>query len=326
MSRLVLIDGNAILHRAYHALPLSLTTPDGQPTNAVYGFVSMLLNVIETLKPTHLAVAFDRPKPTFRKELFKDYQAQRPEMETALVSQIEKVHKVVIALGIPIFEKDGFEADDVIASLASQVSSKSQPWADRPLDEKINEVVVVTGDRDLLQLVNHKVKLFMPVKGLTESKLFGEKEAEERMGVTPKQIPDFKALAGDPSDNYPGVAGIGPKTAVNLLKEFGSVANLYKQLDKVANPSVREKLAKDKDNAMLSYKLATVVSDAPVKFDPAKAELATDLLTREVIEVFGSLGFRTLLKRLGKMMQKEVPELATQKSAKKKDGRQMELF
>ena len=339
MNKLVLIDGNAILHRAFHALPPSLTTPDGQPTNAVYGFVAIILRVIEELKPTHMAVAFDRPKPTFRKTLFKEYQAHRPKMEDALVSQVDIVHKVVTAMKVPIFEQDGFEADDVIGTITEQVKNRLSRHAELVSASKaynkipkqvrddgnyVDEVVVVTGDRDLLQLVNHKVKLFMPVKGLTESKLFGEKEAEERMGVAPKLIPDLKALMGDASDNYPGVAGIGPKTAVALLNQFGSVEKLYQHLDQVANPSVREKLEKDRDNAMLSHKLATVVTDAPIKFVPEKAQLAKDLLTQEVIELFGNLGFKTLLKRMGKMMQKEVP--GETKPIKKKDERQMELF
>ena len=230
------------------------------------------------------------------------------------------MHRVVTAMKMPIFEQDGFEADDLLGSIAKQVGSSQSAVRSK----KIDDTVIVTGDRDLLQLVNHQVKLFMPVKGLTESKLFGEKEAQERMGVVPKLIPDLKALMGDASDNYPGVAGIGPKTAVALLNQFGSVEKLYQHLDQVVNPSVREKLEKDRDNAMLSHKLATVVTDAPIKFVPEKAQLAKDLLTQEVIELFGNLGFKTLLKRMGKMMQKEVP--GETKPIKKKDERQMELF
>ncbi|MEK7166678.1 MAG: 5'-3' exonuclease H3TH domain-containing protein [Patescibacteria group bacterium] len=311
MSRLVLIDGNAILHRAYHALPPSLTNGKGEPTNAVYGFVAMLLRVIENLKPTHLAVAFDRPKPTFRKKLFKDYQAQRPEMEAALSGQIEKVHNVVEAFKIPIYELDGFEADDVIGTIAAKFQK-----------EKNTEIVIVTGDRDLLQLVNDQVKLFMPVKGLSEGKLFGVIEAEERMGVAPMQIVDLKALMGDASDNYPGVAGIGPKTAAGLLKKYGTLEQVYNHLEKIT-PNVTEKLKKYRDNAFLSQKLATVVTDAPIDFSSDKTQLPDDLLTKEVIETFGELGFRTLLTRLSKMTNKSNPEFAKEKIVDKK---QMELF
>ena len=323
MTRLVLFDGNAILHRAFHALPPSLTAKDGTPTNAVYGFVAMLLKVIEDLKPTHVAVAFDRPKPTFRKELFKDYQAQRPEMDDKLVPQIAFVHDVLSAMKIPVFEMDGYEADDVLGTITQQVQSSKF----KVQSGKVDDVVIVTGDRDLLQLVNEKVKLYMPVKGLIEAKLFGEKEAEERMGVTPRQVPDFKALAGDPSDNYPGVAGIGPKTAVQLLKQFGSVENLYQHLDRVKNPAVKEKLIKDKANALLSHKLATVVTDVPVDFSPETTELPSDFLTQEVITAFGKLGFKTLLKRLTEMGKKEPSESINKAEAKKDlEKSQMELF
>lgn len=310
MERLILIDGNAILHRAYHAIP-HLTNKQGQPTNAVYGFTAIVLRVIETLAPTHLIVTFDRPKPTFRKELYKEYQAQRPEMEEALVSQIQLVHDVVAAMGIPIFEKDGYEADDVIGTLSKQAKS-------------VDEVIVVTGDRDLLQLVDDKVKLFMPIKGLNEGKLFGEQETEERMGVKPQQITDFKALAGDASDNYPGVDGIGPKTAVELLKKFGSVKNLYAHVNEIDKDGLRQKLIDGKEDAMLSYQLATVVRNAPVTLDLEKAKLHNDFLSPQLIELFGSFGFSSLLKRLSKMTQEKIAVEKKKEVASEK--KQMELF
>ena len=360
MSRLVLIDGNAILHRAFHALP-AMTNSKGQEINAVYGFVSMVFNVIKELKPTHLAITFDRPKPTFRKELFTAYQAQRPKMDDSLVDQASLVHKVVAAMEVPIYEKDGFEADDVIGSLARQAtetlnngsrhaelvqreagsrsamvstSTNSQTSTRNPKgilsgqvrDDKgiIKEVIVVTGDRDLLQLVNTHVKLFMPVKGLSEAKLFGEQEAEERMGVPPAQIADLKGLMGDPSDNYPGVAGIGPKTAITLLKEFGSVENIYKNLDKIKNQRVVEKLVKDKDNALMSHKLATVVTDVPIEFDHKSAELH-DLATRKAVELFSELEFKTLLKRLLNLHSKQSEPAKPAQAVVKKDN-QLGLF
>lgn len=318
MNRLVLIDGNAILHRAYHALP-AMTNAKGQPTQAVYGFVSMLLSTITQLKPTHLIVAFDRAKPTFRKELFKEYQSHRPKVDDEFISQSILVQKVLTAMQIPIFGVDGYEADDVIGTICTEC-----------LNHKINEAIVVTGDRDLLQLVNKKVKLFMPVKGISEAKLFGEKETEERMGVPPKQIADLKGLMGDPSDNYPGVAGIGPKTAVTLLKQFGTLANIYKNLAKIKNPTVVEKLTTDKDNAFLSQKLATVVTTVPLEFDVEKAKLP-DLVNQEVLDVFGTLGFKALLKRLLKLSGREntVKEVAAEpkkKETKKTSEDQLGLF
>ena len=321
MSRLVLIDGNAILHRAFHALP-AMTNSKGQETNAVYGFVSMLFNVIKELKPTHLAIAFDRPKPTFRKELFVAYQAHRPKMDESLVDQVILVHKVIAAMEIPIYEKDGYEADDVLGSITKQIQIPNSKFQKE--SGKIDEAVIVTGDRDLLQLVNHHVKLFMPVKGLSEAKLFGEKEAETRMGVPPGQIADLKGLTGDSSDNYPGVAGIGPKTAVALLKEFGSVENIYKNLDKITNNRVIEKLVKDKDNALMSHKLATVVTDVPIEFDHKNAELH-DLATRKAVELFSELEFKTLLKRLLNLHSKQSEPAKPAQVVVKKDN-QLGLF
>lgn len=325
MNRLVLIDGNAILHRAYHALP-PMTNPQGQPTQAVYGFISMLLSTITQLRPTHLIVAFDRAKPTFRKKLYKEYQSHRPKVEDEFISQSVLVQKVLNAMQVPIFGVDGYEADDVIGTLAKQATEILNFKSKIP---KIDESIIVTGDRDLLQLVNNKVKLFMPIKGISEAKLFGEKEAEERMGVPPHQIADLKGLMGDASDNYPGVAGIGPKTAIMLLKEFGSVANVYKNLIKIKNPAVIEKLTKDKDNAFLSQKLATVITSVPLEFDVEKAKLP-DLVNQEVLDVFGELGFKTLLKRLLKLSGKEeiIDETSGQEKKKiaKKPSDQLGLF
>lgn len=290
MNRLVLIDGNAILHRAYHALP-PLTAPDGTQVNAVYGFVSILLKIYNELKPTHIAVAFDRPKPTFRKELFKEYQAKRPEMEEALVSQIGIVHDTVSAFGIPIFEMDGYEADDVLATITSQYQMPNAKC----------QIVIVTGDRDLLQLVDDEkdIKVFMPVKGISEGKLFGEKEAIERLGVEPSKIPDFKALAGDASDNYPGVPGIGPKTAAELINEYGNIEKLYDELSSVSchlSAGVREKLKAGKESAILSKNLATIRTD--VNVDIHSIVPITTLDTFEVRAKLSDLHFPSLIKRL----------------------------
>ena len=186
MNRLVLIDGNALLHRAYHALP-PLTGPDGSVVNAVYGFISIIIRLFREFSPTHMAVAFDRPKPTFRKEIFEGYQKKRPKMEEDLSEQIEKVHEAVRSFGIPIYEMDGFEADDVIGTITER--SKSD----------IDEIIIVTGDRDILQLVDDTrgIKVFMPTKGISEGKVFQANDVVGRMGVPPKKIADFKALAGD---------------------------------------------------------------------------------------------------------------------------------
>jgi len=281
MQRLLIIDGHAILYRAYHALP-PLTTTSGEKVGAVYGFISMLLRTLADLKPTHLAVAFDRPEPTFRNKLFADYQVQRPKMEEDLVGQVDSMHEILKKMRIPFYEISGFEADDVIGTLARQA---------RKCD-----VVIVSGDRDLLQLVSKSVKIYMPIKGLSVSKLFGEKEVMEKFGIKPGEIADFKALIGDPSDNYPGVAGIGPKTAAELIGQFGTIENIYKNLNKTSG-KIREKLIAGEENAFLSKKLATIVTDVPVELDLTSSKI--DTLDRpDIRSLFEELEFRSLIPRL----------------------------
>lgn len=223
MKRLVLIDGHAIIHRAYHAIPV-LTSRSGQQTNAVYGFVLMLLRVVAYLKPTHLAVAFDLPVPTFRHAAYIAYQAHRPHADQELKDQVELVREVVEAAGIPVYTAAGFEADDVIGTLACQAIGNRQQAIGR-----VDEVVIVTGDRDIMQLVDDRkrIRVYAPVRGLSEAQMFDEEAVEEYVGVAPAQIVDYKALVGDASDNYPGVPGIGPKTAVELLRKFGSLEDIY---------------------------------------------------------------------------------------------------
>ncbi|MBI5448934.1 hypothetical protein HY948_01305 [Candidatus Gottesmanbacteria bacterium] len=323
MNRLVLIDGNAILHRAYHALP-PLTAPDGSIVNAVYGFTSMVLKIFTDLAPSHMAVAFDRAAPTFRKKIFTEYQAQRPKMEDALVSQIEKVHGMVRAMGIPIYELDGYEADDVIGTIAKKALSS------------LNQIIIVTGDRDMLQLVeDEKVFLYMPTKGLSEAKLYGEKEVMERLEVKPSQVVELKALMGDASDNYPGVAGIGPKTAVELITKFGTVEKLYQAINNVniqssmLTPALVEKLKQGEESARTSHMLATIRRDAPIAFAPEDARVTT-LNTPEARKTLEDFHFHTLLKRLVGKGEKPsfVPPGGTSagEGKKKSTSEQQQLF
>jgi DNA polymerase-1 len=283
VGKLVIIDGNAILHRAFHALP-PLTTKNGEPINAVYGLVSMLLKVIGDLKPTHLAVCFDRPEPTFRHKAYLEYQSQRPKMANELSSQFEKAKKVLEAFGIPMFEKAGYEADDVIGTLANKVNE---------------EVIIVTGDRDQLQLVDDRIKVYLPISGLSSAKLMGEAEVKEKMGVPPSLIDDYKALVGDPSDNYPGVAGIGPKTAIKLLEEFGSLDGIYKNLNKIP-AGVSQKLKLGRRESKLSKKLATIVKDVPLEIDVEKMS-KWDIDSQKVLDLFSDFGFKTLTERVKKV-------------------------
>lgn len=283
MTRLVLIDGNAMMHRSYHALP-PMRSDDGRSVHVVYGFISVLIKLFEQLKPTHVAVAFDRPGPTFREVLLPSYQQQRPKMDDDFISQIGLVHQIVSDFGIPIFEHDGFEADDMIGTIAHKATT--------------DQIIIVTGDRDILQLVqDDMVLVFMPTKGISEGTLYGEKEVVERMGVKPKLIIDLKALMGDASDNYPGVAGIGPKTATNLLLQFGSVKNIYKNLEEIENENLKKKLTNGKESAMLGLQLATIRNDAPITINMHAMEKKS-LNTPETIAALESFPFPSLIKRI----------------------------
>ncbi|MGB9706721.1 MAG: 5'-3' exonuclease [Microgenomates group bacterium] len=311
MKRLVLIDGHAILHRAYHAFPPSLRTRKGEIVNAVYGFTRILLTVLKDLQPEYVAVAFDLPVPTFRHKEYVGYQAQRPEMEKELKTQIERVWEVVKALNIPVFTAPGFEADDIIGTLTQQVCRKFQ----KPNSQFQIEVIIVTGDRDIMQLVREGVKVYAPGKGFSQAEIFDRKKVKEVLGIWPEQIVDYKALVGDASDNYPGVPGIGPKTAVKLLNQFGTLKNIYKNLKKIA-ASVAQKLEKGKESAELSKKLATIVTNAPVKLNLKTCQLK-DYDPQAVRRVFEELEFRSLLNKLPRSEGKE---------EKKREGEQIKLF
>ncbi|MCL5439211.1 MAG: DNA polymerase I, partial [Patescibacteria group bacterium] len=253
----LLIDGNAILHRAFHALP-PLTSKDGNLVNAVYGFFSMFLKILSEVKPDHAVICFDRPKPTFRKTLYVGYQAHRPKMDDTLIPQIQTVHEILGKAKYKIFEIDGYEADDLIGTISKKV-----------VDDFNSRVIIVSGDRDMLQLVNSHVKVLAPITGITKMILFDEKLVEEKYGIKSSQIVDYKSLAGDSSDNYPGVPGVGPKTASTLLKEYGTLENLYQNIDgiKKKNENLSIKLATGIESAGLAKKLATIVTDAPITLD-----------------------------------------------------------
>lgn len=326
MQKLILIDGNAILHRAYHALP-PLTSPKGEPIQAVFGFFSMLLTILNDQKPEYLIICFDRPKPTFRQELYAGYHEHRPKIADEFVSQIVKVHEVVAQMHIPIFELDGFEADDLIGTLAHQIVNGDD---DRKLkvensDKKIEDresihlqsstvkkpssiinhpssdiqVLIVSGDRDLLQLVNSHVMVLSPLVGLKTLTIYDEQKVEEKYGVKPSQFIDYKALIGDNSDGYPGVAGIGPKTAAGLIRKFETFENLYTSLDQVPE-KLALKLATDAEQAALAKRLATIITDAPIHLDLEKAEIEK-VHVENARDAFTKFGFNSLLKRLDQL-------------------------
>ncbi len=291
MEKLIIIDGNAIIHRAYHALP-PMNTKEGLPTNAVYGFFSMLLKLLAELNPDYLIVCFDRAKPTFRKQLYVGYQAKRPKMSDDLVPQIEMVHSALDRSKITHFGIDGYEADDLIGTLAKQSG------------ELDLETIIVTGDRDLLQLVNRRVKVLAPVLGITKMVLYDEEKVKEKYGLKPSQFIDYKALVGDSSDNYPGVSGIGPKTASELLNKYEDFENLYLHISELPE-KLGTKLAQDAEQAALAKKLATIATDAPVKLELEKVKTA-DIDKKGLIEAFEELGFKSLTVRVGDNGQKTI--------------------
>ena len=307
---LVLIDGHAILHRAYHAIP-PLTTRTGQLVNAVYGFCTMMFRIIQELKPKYIAVTFDTEKPTFRHTAYVGYQAQRPRLESELAEQIKIVQEVLQAMDVPIYIAPGFEADDVIGTLTKQAQS--------PKFKAQNlEVIVVSGDRDFLQLVGKNVKVYAPIKGLSEARVFDEAVVKEHMGVEPAQIVDYKALMGDASDNYPGVPGIGPKTASTLLAKYRTLEGVYKNLNKIEQPLV-DKLAQGHQSALLSQKLAKISTEVSVELD-LKASTTPKLVGNErLIAVLRELGFKSLVSRL------QPTDVRSQKPKKRKSQDQLRL-
>jgi DNA polymerase-1 len=282
---LLLFDGNALVHRAFHALPPLTHPKSGELVNAVYGFASTLLKVLADFKPTHWAIAFDRPTPTFRHEMFEEYKAQRPATPDELKSQIEKVHQLVKAFHIPVFEIDGFEADDVLATLSKQA------------DEQGIETIIVTGDNDMLQVVSPRVKVLAPRRSFTDTALYDEKAVEEKYGIKPEQLPELKALVGDVSDNIPGVPGVGEKTATKLLQQYGSLEGIYDHLDEITPAKLQNTLREYRAQAFQNRQLAMVVKDVPVKLD-----LKTCQVSRydrdEVARFFQELEFINLLSRL----------------------------
>lgn len=305
MPKLLLIDGNAILHRAFHAYPDTFSNKEGHPTNAIYGFYAMLLKVMEEVKPDLLTICFDQGAPTFRMNLYAGYHANRPKMQDKLGEQVEPLRESLKQIGIPIVAIDGYEADDLIGTLSGQAKEKGL------------ETVILTGDRDLLQLVNGSVKLLMPITGITKAVLMGSAEVEDKYGIKPSQVIDYKALVGDPSDNYPGVGGIGPKTASALLQKFGTVENLYSNLKDV-KPEIAQKLANDAEQAMLCKKLATIHMDVPVHLDTKAADMGNFTLEK-FLEVFEEFNIHSLVKRLGAALGEEALNIKEKKEVVTKD-------
>ncbi len=287
-DRLLLLDGHSLAYRAFFALPIeNFSTTTGQPTNAVYGFTAMLINVLRDEKPTHVAVAFDRGEPTFRHEQWVEYKANRRETPEDFRSQLSLIFEVLDALGIRRLSAPGYEADDLIATLATQAAAEKM------------DVLIVTGDRDVLQLVSDRVTVLMTRRGITEMTRFTPDTVQEKYGLSPSQYPDFAAVRGDPSDNLPGIPGVGEKTATKWIAEFGSLANLVDRVDEVkgkAGDALREHLA----SVLRNRQLTSLLTDLPAETVGAvPGDLLPTAWDRETIhQLFDTLQFRVLRDRL----------------------------
>ncbi len=287
MKRFVLIDGNALLHRAYHATP-PLTTSKGELVNAVFGLTNMMMKTWDDLKPDYMAVAWDRKAPTFRHQAYTQYKATRGPVDDSLGNQYSRVHELMKAFGIMEYGVDGFEADDLIGTLAKKAEE---------LDREI-EIIVLTGDRDIMQIIDKNTKVLMPKRTLNDVGLYGEEEFREKYGFEPLQIIDYKGLAGDASDNIPGVAGIGDITATKLIKQFGSVENIYNPKNLATLPERMQKLlGEGAESAIMSKNLATLELSAPIDLD-LKECMVRDYKREQVIDLFKELEFKSLVSKL----------------------------
>jgi DNA polymerase-1 len=278
MKTLLLIDANSLIHRAYHALP-PLTASDGSPAGALYGVARMLGKIMREDRPEYMAACFDRPEPTFRKQEYKEYKAQRPETDKELISQLVGAHELFAVMGIRVFDQPGLEADDCIATLARRFGGGPDP-----------RTVILTGDRDTLQLVRgDSVVVRAPKKGISDTIIYNEDKVREEYGLAPAQMIDYKALAGDASDNIKGVPGVGPKTAKALLSKYLSVEDILAHPE---DPAVARVIGQ-REAALQSKRLVILRDDAPLKADSLE-DLAVqeDDLAREVY--FLKLGFKSL--------------------------------
>ena len=283
----MLFDGNALVHRAYHALPTLTVAKTGESINAVYGFASMLLRAINELKPSHCIIAFDRKAPTFRHQLYEQYKAHRPATPQELISQLGRVRQLAQTFNIPIFEFDGYEADDILGSLSRQAS------------EQDIETIIVTGDGDTMQLVTPRVKVLYPKprRPFSDTMLYDEDAVSQKYGVGPEHIADLKALVGDPSDNIPGVSGIGEKTAIKLVCQFGGVDQIYEHIDEVTPSKLKEKLKQNEAIARKSKVLATIVIQMPVTLNLDDCRVS-NYNRQQVVQLFRELEFSSLLPKL----------------------------
>jgi len=298
---LIIIDSNSLIHRAYHALP-PLTTKKGELINAIYGFLLVFFKAIKDFQPDYIAACFDFPAPTFRHKKFKEYKAKRPPTPKELYDQIPKVKEILKAFDVPIFEKEGFEADDIIGTIAKKAPRKQ-------IMPKI-ETIILSGDLDTLQLVSPQTKVYFLRKGVKDIILYDRAEVEKKYGSLPHQLLDFKALRGDPSDNIPGVTGVGEKTAIQLIKKFNSLENLYKEIEensektKELRPKLKELLLKYKEQAFFSKELANIEQNMPLDFNLEKCRWQ-EYNKEKATQILKEFEFYSLIKKLPNFEGKE---------------------
>ena len=294
-KKYILVDGHFLLYRAFYALP-QLTTTQGQVVNAVYGFTMILIRLLEEEKPEYMTITFDTPVPTFRHKEFKEYKAHRKKMPDELINQIPLIREIINNYNIAICLKEGYEADDVIGTLAKEAEKRNC------------DTIIVTGDKDAFQLISSHTKIMTTIKGVTEVKIYDEENIRKKYGVGPDKIVDILALKGDASDNIPGVPGIGEKTALALIKEFGSLENILNNPDKISKKSLREQIKKYEDQINMSKKLATIVREVPMEydFDSFKVKLPN---YEELWKIFKKLEFKNLLKKIAPKINHEKTKL-----------------
>jgi len=296
-NKLAIIDGSSLLYRAFYALPPTMTSPDGVPTNAVYGFLRMLLSLYRELDPAYVAVTFDKDRQTFRTEMYDGYKATRKPAPAELVPQFDLILEVMHVMGVAVYSLSGYEGDDVLGTLSARY-------------EKELPVAIVTGDRDALQLASDRTTVYLTQKGISSMSEMTPKAVEEKYGITPSQVIDMKALMGDTADNIPGVPGIGEKTALKLLTQYKTLDNLYAHVDEIKGAQGK-KLAAGKDMAYLSYKLAAIKRDVPM--ETMLEEMAQPVHISEMKELFSRLGIN-LLSQFG-----ELPRFTALAEAKKEE-------
>lgn len=290
-KKLIIIDSNALLHRAFHALP-PLATKLGQETGAVYGFLTTLFKAINDLKANYIIACFDTKMPTFRHKMFDGYKAHRPETPKEIISQIPIAKEVLKAFSIPVFAKEGVEADDLIATICQKLKN-----------EKELEIYIVSGDLDNLQLVSENVKVYTMGRGIRDTIIYDINKVEERFSVKPEQMVDFKALTGDQSDNIPGVEGIGKKTAAEIIQRYDNIKNLYEEISTdtaVLKPKVKEMLKKNKESALLSLELARMKNNVDISFNIKECEFK-NFDQKQVEETFKKFEFNSLINRISSL-------------------------